>query len=898
MRPEARAYRALLRLYPRDFRERHGAEMVRVFLEKLEDAGGGLEGVHVRVTGVADVVVNGIGERIARIRETHRGGGGMDGWIKDVRYAARSVMRSPGFALVAVITIALGIGANTAIFSVVRGVLLTPLPYAQPDRLVMLWGEMRNRGVRDFPHSPPDFRDYQEQADLLEGLAGVVTYPASLTGDGEPERVTAGAVTPSYFGVLGVEPALGRDFTDEDAIPQGPGAQPGAPGQLPNAVILGHALWRQRYGSDPAVVGRTIRIAGVSSVIVGVAPKGFELLVPASAALASPVDLWVAARIDYANSPRNNVFLRAIGRLKEGVTVEQAQSQLDRIAAALAATDQVKTTGGYAVSLEPLHEDVTADVRPTLMALVGMVVFVLLIACANVSNLLLVRAAGRGREMAIRAALGGSRRRLVRQLLVESGLLACVGALAGLGLAAGGVRLLLTFHPANLPRLDAIRVDGVVLAFTLAAAAGAALLFGTLPALQLSRPDLTDALKERGQASGGRGRRFVRRAVVVAEVALSVVLLIGAGLMVRSFVALSRVEAGFAPDGLLTFTAPVPFGAYSRPIDRADLQARLRSAFAAVPGVSSVSAAVSIPLDGQLFNGRYGKEEALVDPEAFRQATYRAVLPEYFATMGTRLLAGRTFTEADQSDSANVVLVDDKLARTLWPGESAVGKRLLIRAVTAEAEWVEVVGVVEHERGDGLATEGREAVFMTDRYFGSFASTWIVRTVRDPGEVVAPLREALRSVDPDLPMADVRPMSALVRKSMAPTRFALTLVGIFGAVALVLAIVGLYGVLSYTARQRTGEIGVRMAFGAEASTILKLVVSQGLALAGVGVGLGVGAALLLTRALRSLLVGITATDPTTFVAIAASFVAIAAAACWVPARRAARIDPVSALREE
>jgi predicted permease len=822
----------------------------------------------------------------------------MDGLAKDLRYAARTLRRSPGFALVAVLTIALGIGANTAIFSVVRGVLLSPLPYPRSDELVVLWGEMRNRGVLDFPHSPPDFRDYREQADLFRDLGAVFTFPVSLTGDGEPEQVIAGLVTPNFFRVLGVQPGLGRDFAEEDGAPQGPAAPGGAPGPLPNMVILGHALWQQRYGGDPSILGRTIQIGGVASEIVGVTPDGFELLMPPGSALASPVDLWVAARLDYANSPRNNVFLRVVGRLKERATLEQAQAQVDRIATALAADDQVKTTAGYAVRLEPLQKGVTADVRPTLVALFGMVAFVLLIACANVSNLLLVRATGREREMAVRAAMGGSRGRLARQTLVESGLIAGAGALVGLALAWVGVRLLLALHPANLPRLDAIRLDGWVLGFTAMAAVGAALLFGMVPSLQASRLELADALKDRGQAGGGPGRRLLRDAVVVGEVALSVVLLIGAGLMVRSFVALTRVSPGFEAEGLLTFTVPVPFGRYPQPIDRANLHDALQRALEAVPGVTSASAALPLPLDGQLFNGRYGTEEALTNPEAFRQATYRAVLPEYFETMGTPLLAGRPLTRADQSDSARVVVVDDKLARILWPGESAVGKRLLIRAVTPDPEWMDVVGVVEHQYHESLTSEGRETVFMTDRYVGGGANGWAVRTTGDPLALVPSLRAALRDVDPDLPMADVRPMADLVQRAMAPTRFALTLIALFGVVALALAVVGLYGVLSYTARQRTAEIGVRMAFGAAAGRILRLVVAEGLALAAVGVVGGVGAALGLTRVMRSLLVGVTPTDPLTFVAIGAGFLVVAAGACWIPARRATHVDPVVALRGE
>ena len=898
MSPDARLYRALLRCYPRAFRERHGAEMARVHLEKLRDARSVVAATWIRAGAVVDAVGGGIAERLVETRSGTGGGEGMDGFTRDVRFAVRALRRSPGFALVAVLTIALGVGASTAIFSVVHAVLLAPLPYADPGRLVTLWGEMRTRGVLDFPHSPPDLRDYREQADLLEDLAGVFTFPTSLTGDGDPEQVTAGGVTPNLFRVLGVTPELGRDFVAEDALPQDPDAPADRQGTLPTIVILGHALWQQRYGGDPSVVGRSIQVGGGAAEIVGVAPEGFELLMPPAAALASPVDLWFASRIDYARSPRNNVFLRAVGRLKDGVTVAQAQAQLDRIAAGLAATDETKSTAGYAVRLEPLRQEVTADVRPTLVALFGMVVFVLLIACANVSNLLLVRASGREQEVAVRAALGGSRGRLVRQMLIESGLLAAAGGALGLVLAVGGVRLLLALHPANLPRLDTIGVDGTVLAFASAAAACAALVFGVLPAVRGSRVELASALKDRARASGGRRGRTLRGSVVVVEVALSMVLLVGAGLMVRSFVALGRVHPGFEPDGLLTFTVPIPFGEVPRAVDRAALQARLRAAMEGVPGVASASAAAPLPLDGTIFHGRYGGEEALTDPSAFRQATYRSVLPGYFETMGTRLLEGRTFTDADEADSATVVVVDDKLARTLWPDASAVGKRFLIRAVTAEPDWVEVIGVVEHQRHESLALEGRETVFMTDRYLGSFASGWAVRARVDPLSLVAPLRAAIRTVDPNLPMADVHPMGDLVARAMAPTRFALTLIGLFGVVALVLASVGLYGVLSYSARQRTAEIGVRMAFGAGAGTILRLVVAQGLALAGLGVVLGAGAALALTRVIRALLVGVSPTDPLTFGAIAVGFVAIAAVACWLPARRAARLDPVLALRDE
>lgn len=822
----------------------------------------------------------------------------MDSFWKDVRYAGRTLMRSPGFALVATLTIGLGIGANTAIFSVVRTVLLQPLPYEQPGELVLLWGEMRNRSVTHFPMSPPDFAKYRERAEAFDDLAAVFTFNASLTGEGDPVQVTAASVTPNFFDVMGLTPALGRGFVEEDGFPQPANLQPGQPGALPGIVVLSNALWQQRYGADPGVIGRTIQVGGGPSEIVGVMPPGFELLMPPTAGLQTDADLWIAARIDYVNAPENNVFLRPVGRLRDGATAEQLQQQIDRIASEIAANNQIKTTAGYAIRVESLHEDLTAHVRPTLLALFGAVVFVLLIACANVSNLLLVRASGRDRELAVRAAMGGSRSRLVRQMLIESGMLAAAGAVVGVLLAAAGIRLLLALQPDDLPRIADVGIDGIVLLFTVAAAALAAFVFGTLPALQGSRVDLADALKERGSAGASSARRLARNAVVVAEVAMSLVLLIGAGLMVRSFAELTRVSPGFEADGVLTFTAAPPFGSYPQAVDRANFMSELRGRLEAIPGVEAVSTGFPLPLTGQFFNGRYGTEEALTDPEAFGQAAYRAVSPRYFETMGTRLLAGRTFSEADNADSTAVVVVDEKLAEILWPDESAVGKRFLIRAVTQEPEWVEVIGVVEHQRAEDLGADGDETVYLTDRYVGSFGATWVVTAGGEPGALVGAIREEVTALDPEIPVADVELMQSYVDRAMGPTRFALTLIGVFGAIALVLASIGLYGVLSYVVRQRTAEIGVRMAFGAESGSILRLVVGQGLGLAGAGILVGLLAAVPLTGFLESMLVGVAPTDPLTFVSISLVFVAVACLACWVPARRAAHVDPVTALREE
>ncbi len=823
---------------------------------------------------------------------------GMETWVKDFRYAVRALVRNPSFAAVAVVTLALGIGANTAMFSVVRAVLLEPLPYEDPQELVLLWGEMRTRGVTHFPSSPPDFRDYREGSELLEDLAGVWTFPVSITGEGDPIQIQAAGVTWSFFSLLGVEPLLGRTFVAEDAAPDPNALVPGAPGALPGMAVLSHALWQQRYGGDPTVVGRTIEIGGAPNVIVGVLPAGFELLLPPTAAVDPDPQLWFAARIDFDNAPRNNVFLRPIGRLRDGATPSQLQSEVDVISADLAANDQVKATAGYAVRVEPLHADLTAAVRPVLAALFGAVVFVLLIACANVSNLLLVRASGRGRELAVRAALGGGRDRLVRQMLIESGLLALLGGAVGVLLASVGIDLLLALQPDGLPRIGNVGVDGPVLVFTLGVAAVTTLVFGVVPAVQASRVDLAESLRDRGQTSAGRRQAVARNLLVVGEAALSLVLLVGTGLMLRSFVELTRMEPGFEPDGVLTFATALPFARYPDAVQRADFHIRLQERLSALPGVRTVSLAQPLPLSGTIFNGRYGTEEALIDPEAFGQALYRGVLPGYFEAMGTTLLAGRTFTAADYADSSAVVLVDVKLAEILWPGASPIGERLYIRATTPEPVPVEIIGVVQHQRSESLAADGMETVYFTDRYLGSFGGSWVVKAGAEPLSLLPAIREEVNALDPDVPVADVRLLSDYVGEARAQTRFTLVLISVFGLTALLLAAVGLYGVLAVTVRQRTTEIGVRMAFGAPSGSIARLVMMQGLTLTGAGIALGLPLTLAAAGTTEALLVGVAPTDPATLVGVSMLFLGVAALACWIPVRRATAVDPVVALREE
>lgn len=890
--------------------------MGRLFMEQGRDARAevGNFGLMAHwVSAFADAVKNGVGERVAQGRRRRRagtpmgnaghgdirgGGGGMDSLMKDLKYAVRALRRNPGFTFVAVVTIALGIGANTAIFSVVRAVLLQPLPYDDPQELVLLWGELRNRNVTHFPASPPMVLAYKEGAPALEDLAAVFTFGASLTGDGDPIQVDAGNVTTNFFTMLGVEPVIGRNFVEEDGTPNPQGVFPGQPGALPGIAILSHALWEQRYARSPDVIGRTIEIGGGPAEIVGVMPRGFELLLPPTANLADRVDIWLSARVDFVNAPLASVFLLPVGRLREGATVQQLQSQLDRVASSLSADDEVFATADFHVRVEGLQSEVTAHVRPVLLALFGAVVFVLLIACANVSNLLLVRASGRDRELAVRSALGGSRGRLIRQMLIESMVLALAGALLGTVLASGGIELLLALQPEDLPRIESVRIDGVVLLFTAVSAIGAALLFGIVPALQSSRFQLADALRDRGTISMSASRKLIRNTVVVVEVALSLVLLIGAGLMVRSFVELNKVSPGFDPDGVITFNATIPFGRYPQAVDRTNFTAELQRRLESIPGVERAATGFPLPLTSSLANGRYGLEEALTNPEAFGQATYRSVTPGYLEVMGTALLAGRTFSEADNADSTAVVIVDNKLAGILWPNESAIGKRFLIRATTPDPQFVEVIGVVEHQRSEGLATEGTETVYFASRYTGGFGGTWVVKASVDPVGLMGAIRAEVAAMDGDVPVANVELMQSYVDRAMGPTRFALTLISVFGVIALLLASIGLYGVLSYVVRQRTAEIGVRMAFGAEAGSILKLVVVEGLTLAGAGIVLGLLVAVPLTGVMDSLLVGITPTDPLTYGGVSLVFVAVATLACYLPARRATQVDPVTALREE
>jgi putative ABC transport system permease protein len=824
----------------------------------------------------------------------------------DLRFAFRSLRKSPGFTATAIGTIALGIGATTAIFSVVNAVLLRPLPYADAGSLVLVQSDLMARNVIDFPLPPGDLPDLREQGTLFQEIAAVsVTGRLPLLGDGnEPEQVTGVAATPNLFRLLGLGTVLGRGFVELDGAPLPPPPQVPAgavpPPPPPGTAILSYGFWQRRYGGDPSVIGRVIRLGGGSSEVIGVLAPDAELLLPPNLNVERRPDVIQALRVDFATASRINVFLRFIGRLKPGVTVPQAQAQVDGLVADLRQRFPIKETAGLRWRVEPMHQYLVAGVRPGILTLMGAVAFVLLIACANVANLLLVRAGQRERELVVRAAMGAGRGDLIRQMLVESLLLGGGGAVVGVGLAVAGLEVLRAMAPATLPRMDQVGIDATVLVFTALAALAAAIVFGLVPALRASRPDAGAALRSSSRTAGLAEGRRLRSAVVVAEVALSFVLLVGSGLMIRSFVALQRVDPGYDPNGLLTFQlqAAGPLG-LQQPEQRAAFARRMKERLESLPGVEAVTAVGPLPLDGTVANSRWGTEAAAADPSLFQQANIHVVLPGYFEALRTRLIEGRTFTDADNDPERVGVVVDRILAQKAFPGRSAVGQRLFVRSRGGEAEYLDIIGVVDHQRHASLSEEGPEAIFVTDGFFQfGGANRWVIRTAGDPTALGSQVRAAVAELAPGVPVAQLQPMTALLEQAMAPTRFALTLIGIFAGIAAALAAVGLYGVLSTAVRQRAAEIGIRMTFGASRKAIVQMIVGHGLRLSAVGIGLGLMAAFALTRVMRTLLVGVAPTDPATFAVIAVFFLGLAAVACWLPAMRAGGLDPNVVLREE
>ena len=641
--------------------------------------------------------------------------------IADFTLAVRSLRKSPALTATALITLALGIGATTAIFSVVNAVLLRPLPYRDPGRLVLLWADLTKRNVRDFPVFPGDIPDLRAGVPALRDVSAISTTTATVLGEGAaPERIRMAVVLPNFFSTLGVDMTLGRPFVESDGTPQpaqapnGGEAANAARPRLPDYVVLSHEFWTRRFGADAAIVGRSVNIGGQSREIVGVLPPGFEILFPPGTGVEPRPDLYQATRIDLATASRITASMRVFGRLADGATLASAQQQATTVSEDLARRFTTHGTAGIRWRVEPMHADLVQDVKPTVLALMGAVTFVLLIACANVANLLLVRASLRGPELAVRTALGASRGALIRQILAESLLLSVAGGAIGLYVADGGIALLEALAPANVPLADEVRMDPAVLTFTLAACIASALIFGVLPAVRASRPDVAEALRAGGRTAGlARGGRL-RDVVVIAEIALCFVLLVGSGLMARTFTALQGVAPGYDPKGLLTFEMGFPQIA-SLDARRAFRQ-RVQEQLAALPGVTAVTASDPLPLDGRRFNGRWGTEN--MDPNLFQQANLYVVVPGYFETLGTRLIAGRTFTPDDNRTDVLRVVVDDILAKSAFGDGNAVGRHILSRLRTTEPERWEIIGVVEHQRRDGLAAPGRQGLYFAEEIVG------------------------------------------------------------------------------------------------------------------------------------------------------------------------------------
>jgi putative ABC transport system permease protein len=817
----------------------------------------------------------------------------MHSLLQDLRYAVRALRRTPGFTLAAVLTLTLGIGATTTIFTVVNGVLLRPLPYPGADRIANIWNDF-GVGAQSLPAvSPLDFRDYQRRSRTFEMFAagsdgGVVGLRGNLTGEGEPERVNVAAVTPNFLPLFGVTPAYGRNFLEAEEADGGP-----------HVVILSDRLWRRRYGADPTIVGRTIQMDGVAHQVVGILPPSFRLALPAEAFLITDAELWTPLQFDYAHAPpRNYTFFTVFGRIRPDVTFAQAQAEMDGIA--LQFRKEFPEHAGTQVRIRavPLQQDVVKGARPALLVLLGAVGLVLLIACANVAHLLLVRATVREGEFALRTALGASRGAVVRQLLTESAALAVVGGALGLVVTILALALLRALHPSNLPRLAEIDLDGRVLAFTALTCLVTTLVFGLVPALQAAGKDPQRSLQGGGRAGTGGGRHRIRALLILGEVALSVVLLVGAGLLVRSFIALQDVRPGFDADDVLTFQFAMPASRYPNGNSRRTFVRELERRLGELPGVKRVGLISKLPLTGSGPLSPYAFDEATARNWESVTADGRQVSPDYFAAMNTRLLAGRAFTWDDAVDKPPVIIVDETLARQAWPGRSAVGRQLQLGPTGEANNMAEVVGVVEHERSHDLARAVRPLIFYPMGQQLPIVVDVALETAVAPQSLAGAATSLVHERDRDLAVTRMTPMTLYLSEGMAQARFSLLLMTALGGIALLLAAVGIFGVIAYTVTQRTREFGIRLALGEDPRRTRRDVIVRGMRLVVPSILMGLGTSLLFTRFLGGLLYQVSPHDPLTLGGIAALLGGVALVACYLPARRATAVDPAIALRSE
>jgi putative ABC transport system permease protein len=812
-----------------------------------------------------------------------RGSHWLEELVRDVRYGARTLRRSPGFSAVVVLTLALGIGANTAIFSVVHGVLLRPLPYEEGERLVLLRQQAPKAGLEDIGVSPPEVADYGT-SHSLSGIAEHHTMWFNLLDRGEPERVQTGVVSSHFFQVMGIRPLLGRTFVEDD---DKPGAEP--------VLVLSYDYWKRSHGGDPGVIGRTFEMNDKIHTVVGVLPPVPQY--PVEDMVYMPTSACPFRSQPRAAQNRRLRMLNAFGRLAPGVSLEKARAEISDQAQRMqtAHPEAYPAEQGHAVAVIPVQEDLTRDARPTLLILFGTVGLVLLIVCANVANLTLTRQLGRGRELAVRGALGASRGRLIRQILTESTLLAVAGGALGLLLAAGGLRLLTAFVARLTPRAGEIAIDPPVLLFTLVVSVLTGIASGSLPAL--IRHELSSVLKEGGNrvSTGARGLR-VRNLLIVAQLALSFMVLIGAGLMLRSLWSLHRVDPGFQPESVLTAGLDLDWSKYTDATLQRTFHDKLLLRLSAIPGVTSAALASTFPLDESSPFNQPLRIEGRANPEgqASPQIDLRVASPDYFRTLGVPILSGRAFTDQDRADSTPTAIINRTTARRFWGDGNPVGQRI---SLDGGESWNTIVGVVGDVRQYGLDRDAADEVYIPIRQLPLLSTRMVVRSKVPAATLERNLREAVREIDPEQPIYQVQTLEQARADSLAPSRLMATLLGLFAALALAITATGIAGLLAYSVTQRTQEIGIRMALGAARDDVLWMVLRQGVLLLAIGLGLGLVGALALTRAMAGLLYGIGPNDPVTFAGVSLVLLGVSLLACWVPARRATGIHPMLALRK-
>ncbi len=805
----------------------------------------------------------------------------MNTLLQDLRYGLRMLFKNKSFTAIAVLALGLGIGANTAIFSLVNGVLLRPLPFPNAERIVYFEGKNPAAGITDSNISYLDFTDWSQQTDLFASTAAYWTGNADLSGEGtEPEAVPRAGVTIGFFSVLGVQPVLGRTFAPEDDKPatfnEGRGT----------VAIISHGLWKRRFGSDPSIIGRVVQMKSRPLTVIGVMPPGFEY--------PEQTQIWVNSAVNLSQEPRDNRAWSAIARLNSNVNLKQAQTRVSAINAQLDKQFH-ETNKGWDVSLQTLHERLVREVRPSLLALLGAVGFVLLIACANVATLLLARSAARQKEIAIRAAMGASRTRVLRQMLTESILLSSIGGIAGLVLSIWLTDVLTAMLPEGAPRLEQIGIDYRVLTFALGVSAFTGILFGIVPAMQASKLDVISALKEGGRGTEVLRRTSARSLLLIGEVALSLMLLVGAGLLIKSFLRLQEVRPGFNAHNVLIANLALPYPKYQYE-QFEEFFRQLKERVEAAPGVQAAGGGLNLPLNAGVYAiGRgFIPEGRPLTVDENRDAMFSSITGNYFRALQIPLLSGRTFEFRDNFEAPKVVIINETIAkRHFGSAAEAIGKRLSIWR--DEKFMREIVGVVGDTKTGSLTGEGGAQIYVPNAQARFNLMGLVIRTAGDPAAFATTLRHEVQALDKDQPIYNVRTMDDIVANSLGTRRVSMQLFAVFACAALLLAALGIYGVMAYSVTQRTHEIGLRMALGAQKSDVLRLVIRQGMALTAIGVVVGVAGALALTRVIGNLLYGVTATDPLTFVAIPLLLLFVALVACYLPARRAARLDPTIAL---